>query len=120
MTIMDTYDKGLAIKSLVLLTLQEELTLNGEQLIHRVDDKIKKLQKERPGVDFVGWVGTTIFGVLNTFAMIGFITYSGPKPQSDDYWRLYPIQISKFGEKFLANVRAEAPHVIAFIENGSS
>lgn len=113
---LTTYDKGLAVKSLVLLELRDAGMPTGEELIARVEALCARIVMTHPEFDFVGWVNTTIWGLLDTFAASGFIAHSGSAPRSTHDWSITTLRISPLGERFLENARLEAAHVFQMIE----
>jgi len=112
---MNAYEKGLTIKSLVLLELRDKSML-GQRLVDQVEHRCSELGAQLEGFDFVGWVGTTIWGVLETFDAAGFITRSGRRPSSTHEWSTTALEISYTGQRFLQGVHIEAPYVLELLE----
>lgn len=112
---MNAYEKGLTIKSLVLLELRDKPML-GQSLVARVEERCSELGAQLEGFDFAGWVGTTIWGVFETFDAAGFITHSGRRPSGTHEWSTTALEISYTGQRFLQSVRVEAPHVLELLE----
>lgn len=111
---MNAYEKGLTIKALVLLELRGQPML-GQSLVERVELRCSELAAQLEGFDFVGWVGTTIWGVLETFTVAGLIAYSGRMPSSSHEWSTTALEISPTGQRFLQGVRVDAPHVLELL-----
>lgn len=112
---MNAYEKGLTIKSLVLFELRDA-PMTGERLACRVDQRCSDLAAQLDAFDFSGWVGTTFWGVLETFAEADFITPHGRTPTNAEEWSQATLEISTVGSRFLQNVRLEVPHVLELIE----
>jgi hypothetical protein len=113
---LSSYDKGLAVRSLVLLELRDG-SMNSGQLATRLDQRCSDLAQQIPGFDFVGWGGATLWELLDSLLLAGFVSTSGERsPRNTHEWALTTLYVEGDGERFLANVRCEAPQVMALIE----
>lgn len=114
------YDKNLAIKILVLRELREAVSLSGDKLHARVECQCEHAYARTADFDFVHWVGTTFWGVLDTFAESGFLTYSGKKPIDSSEWCTATLCLTPLGERFLGNALDEAGYVLEMLDLSSS
>src|SRR5947207_15802253 len=113
---LSSYDKGLAVRSLVLLELGD-VSMNGDQLATRLGQRCSDLTQQIPGFDFVGWGGATFWELLDSLLLAGFVSTSSERsPRNTHEWALATLYVESDGERFLANVRREAPQVMALIE----
>ncbi len=111
------YDKNLAALILVLREMRRACgPLTGDELHARLERACEHAYAQTADFDFVNWVGTTFWGVLDTFAESGFLTHSGRRPINSSDWCLAMLRLTPLGERFLDNALDEASYVLEVLD----
>ena len=114
------YDKNLAALILVLREVREAGSLPGDELHARLERQCEHAYARVADFDFVNWVGTTLWGVLDTFVESGFLTHSGRRPVDSSEWCTAMLCLTPLGERFLGNALDEAGYVLEMLDLSSS
>ncbi len=101
------YQMNLFIKALVLRVLREKGPMSGEVLAARVEERCSAVGAQLPGLDFVGWAGTTIWGLLGNFEECDYLECSSPPPMDAAAWQTAHIALTSRGEEFLLAAERE-------------
>ena len=110
------YDKNLVTKILVLRELRDAGSLPGDELHTRLERQCEHAYTKIVDFDFVHWAGTAFWGLLDTFAESGFLTYSGKRPLDSSEWCMATLSLTPRGRGFLGNAIEEAGYILEILD----
>ncbi len=89
----------------------------GAALVLRVEQCCLQLAREIKSFDFVGWVGTTVYGVLESVLEAGYIVSTVPKPCDSHDWSRAVFSLTLRGEHFLALAEQDVPELVGMLNS---
>ena len=113
----ESYDRLIAVKAMVLLEIQKaDKPVLGEVLVRQVEEVGCRASARVPDYDFVGWIGCTIWELLDGYLDKRWIVLDGERPAWDYQLAGSRIRTTEAAARFIEAVRQEAPAQLAYFD----